>query len=81
MASAGSGLYWEPWRDRDPDTAACTRNFVADGSYSVTVPAGRYTVVGRSPLYESNAALCRAAEVATVTSGHATTADVLCQMS
>ena len=53
----------------------------ADGSYSVTVPAGRYTVVGRSPLYESNAALCRAAEVATVTSWHTTTADVLCQMS
>jgi hypothetical protein len=53
----------------------------ADGSYSVTVPAGRYTVVGRSPLYESDAALCRATEVATVTSGHTTTADVLCQMS
>jgi len=53
----------------------------ADGSYSVTVPAGRYTVVGRSPLYESDAALCRATEVATVTSGRTTTADVLCQMS
>jgi len=53
----------------------------ADGSYSVTVPAGRYTVVGRSPLYESDAALCRATELATVTSGHTTTADVLCQMS
>jgi hypothetical protein len=53
----------------------------ASGSYSVTVPAGRYTVVGRSPLYESGAALCRAAEVATVTSGHTTKADVLCQMS
>jgi hypothetical protein len=53
----------------------------ADGSYSVTVPVGRYSVVGRSPLYESDAALCRATEVATVTSGHTTTADVLCQMS
>jgi hypothetical protein len=53
----------------------------ADGSYSVTVPVGRYTVAGRSPLYESDAALCRATRVATVTSGHTTTADVLCQMS
>ena len=53
----------------------------ADGSYSVTVPAGTYTVVGRSPLYESGGALCRATEAATVTSGHTTTADVLCQMS
>jgi len=53
----------------------------ADGSYSVAVPAGRYTVVGRSPLYESDAALCRATEAVTVTSGHTTTADVLCQMS
>jgi hypothetical protein len=53
----------------------------ADGTYAVTVPVGRYTVVGRSPLYESGAALCRATGVATVTSGHITTADVLCQMS
>ena len=53
----------------------------ADGGYSVTVPAGRYTVEGRSPLYESDAPLCRATGVATVTSGHTTTADVLCQMS
>ena len=53
----------------------------ADGSYSVTVPAGRYTVVGRSPLYASGATLCRAIGVATVTGGHTTTADVLCQMS
>ena len=53
----------------------------ASGTYSVTVPGGTYTIVGRSPLYESGAALCRATEAATVTSGHTTTADVLCQMS
>ena len=53
----------------------------ADGSYSVRVPGGVYTVVGRSPLYESGGALCRATEAATVTSGHTTTADVFCQMS
>jgi hypothetical protein len=51
------------------------------GAYSVTVPAGTYTIVGRSPLYESGAALCRAAGAATVTSGRTTKADVLCQMS
>ena len=53
----------------------------ADGAYSVRVPPGRYTVTGHSPLYESGTALCQAAGVATVTSGHSTKADVLCQMA
>jgi hypothetical protein len=53
----------------------------ASGTYSVTVPAGRYTVTGHSPLYGSGTYLCRAAGIATVTSGHSTNADVLCQMS
>jgi len=53
----------------------------ASGSYSVMVPPGTYTVAGRSPLYESGAALCRAAGRVTVTSGHTAKADVLCQMS
>jgi len=53
----------------------------ASGSYSAMVSPGTYTVTGRSPLYESGAVLCRAAGVATVASGHSTTADVLCQMS
>jgi hypothetical protein len=52
----------------------------ASGTYSVTVPAGRYTVTDHSPLYSSGTYLCQAAEVATVTSGHSTKADVLCQM-
>jgi hypothetical protein len=52
----------------------------ATGSYSVMVPAGSYTVAGRSPLYGSGTGLCQATEVATVTSGHSTKADVLCQM-
>lgn len=51
------------------------------GSYSVMVPAGRYTVTGHSPLYDSGAGLCQATGAATVTSGHRTDADVLCQMS
>ena len=53
----------------------------ASGTYSVTVPAGRYTVTGHSPRYGSGTYLCRAAGIATVTSGHSTKADVLCQMS
>jgi hypothetical protein len=52
----------------------------ASGSFSVLVPAGTYTVAGRSPRYGSGAGLCRAAGRATVTTGHRTRADVLCQM-
>jgi hypothetical protein len=52
----------------------------ASGAYSVTVPAGTYTVAGRSPLYESGAGVCQAAGSATVTSGRSTKANVLCQM-
>lgn len=53
----------------------------ASGSYSVTVPAGRYTITGHSPLYGSGTYLCQAAGAATVASGHTTKADVLCQMA
>jgi hypothetical protein len=53
----------------------------ANGTFSVIIPAGRYTVVGHSPLYGSGAGLCQAAGVVTVTSGHTTQADVWCQMS
>lgn len=53
----------------------------ATGAYSVTVPAGSYTVEARSPLFQSGAGLCQATNVATVVSGHSTKADVLCQMS
>jgi hypothetical protein len=53
----------------------------ASGAYSVRVPPGRYTVAGHSPLYGSGTTLCQAAGLATVTSGHSTKADVLCQMS
>ncbi len=53
----------------------------ASGTFSVMVPPGRYAVAGHSPRYESGAGLCRAAGVVTVTSGHTTKADVLCQMS
>jgi len=53
----------------------------AGGTFSVVVPAGRYTVTGHSPNYGSGTYLCQAAGEVTVTSGHTTKADVLCQMS
>ena len=53
----------------------------ASGGYSVMVPAGRYIVTGHSPLYGGGTYLCRATRAATVTSGHTTKADVLCQMA
>ena len=52
----------------------------ASGSFSVLVPAGTYTVAGRSPRYGSGAGVCRAAGPATVTTGHRTRADVRCQL-
>jgi hypothetical protein len=52
----------------------------ADGHFSVLVPAGTYTVAGRSPRYGSGAGVCQAAGPATVTAGHHTRADVLCQL-
>jgi hypothetical protein len=52
----------------------------ADGVFSVFVPPGTYTVTGRSPLYQSGTGVCRAAGATTVSGGHRTQADVLCQM-
>ena len=53
----------------------------ANGAFSVAVPAGRYTVTGHSPRFGSGTYACQADGVATVTSGHTTKADVLCQMA
>ena len=53
----------------------------AGGAYSVRVPPGRYTVAGHSPLYGTGTYSCQAAGTATVTSGHSTKADVLCEMA
>jgi hypothetical protein len=52
----------------------------AAGRFSVLVPAGTYALAGRSPLYQSGTGVCRAAGPATVTTGHRTEADVLCQL-
>jgi hypothetical protein len=52
----------------------------ASGTFSVPVPPGRYTLVGHSPQFGDGSYPCQAAGVVTVTSGHTTKADVLCQM-
>jgi len=44
-----------------------------DGAFEKAVPPGRYTVVGHSPLYQSNAAPCFAATRVVTVRPHATT--------
>jgi hypothetical protein len=51
-----------------------------DGTYTLTLPPGSYTLTGHSPEYGSNAAVCRTADsTVSVRSGKGGTADVLCQ--
>ncbi len=72
-----------PWPGTVTLTGSGVRRAIqvsADGRFSVLVPAGTYTVAGRSPRFGSGAGVCRAAGPATVTAGHRTRADVLCQM-
>ena len=53
----------------------------ADGSYSVTLVAGRYTLVGRSPRFGDGRQWCRpVSDDAEVTAGATSTLDVFCQM-
>ena len=49
-----------------------------DGHYSISVPAGRYTVTGRSPLYQSGTIGCVAQSPITVTAGRSIKVDVVC---
>ena len=53
-----------------------------DGSYTVDVPPGTYTVVGHSPtsLSGNKQGDCAASGPAVVTSGMSTTADVICSI-
>jgi hypothetical protein len=51
----------------------------SDGSYSISVPPGRYSVVGTSPLYNSGRTRCFAMRPVTVSDGTDVVADVLCQ--
>jgi hypothetical protein len=52
----------------------------ADGVYSVTLPAGRYTVVGHSPSFGDGRMSCVASGDTQVTAGATSTLDVLCHM-
>jgi hypothetical protein len=50
------------------------------GAFSITLPAGKYTITGHSPSYQGDTGLCRALGIARVRSGQRTTANVLCQL-
>ena len=50
-----------------------------DGAFSVSLRAGRYTLTGRSLLYNDGAGVCQATSQATVTAGQTISVDVLCQ--
>lgn len=52
-----------------------------DGSYSIALGPGRYSVVGTSPNYEDGRSACRpASDGVEVTAGSTATVDVLCQL-
>ena len=51
----------------------------SDGRYSITVPAGTYTIVGRSPQYQGGAPNCHAARSVAVASGVTITVEVVCE--
>jgi hypothetical protein len=51
----------------------------SDGTFSVILPQGTYTLAGRSPLYGDGKYVCQATAEVTVRSGGVTSADVLCQ--
>jgi hypothetical protein len=74
---------WRPWPGAVTLTGTGMHRDIevgTGGGYSAWVPAGSYVVAGRSPLYQGGAVACRAAGPATVTGGHRTEADVLCQL-
>jgi hypothetical protein len=50
----------------------------SDGTYSLVVPEGTYTVSGRSPLYQGGQLLCRAPSQVTVRDGASIKADTFC---
>jgi hypothetical protein len=50
----------------------------ASGRFSVPAPVGRFSVSGRSPLYEGGAAVCRASGPVVVTKGATSTVEIDC---
>ena len=51
----------------------------SDGSYSISVPPGTYSVTGSSPQYNGGGTTCFSKGVVTVTQGTAVVVNVLCQ--
>jgi hypothetical protein len=51
-----------------------------DGSFSVTVPPGRYDVSGRSPSFGDGTYPCDSAGLVRVTAATSVSADVVCEM-
>lgn len=78
---AGNGP--SPWPGTLTITAGGVEHVVSvgdDGSYSVTLAPGSYTVVGRSPMFQDGTSDCRPSGDAHITAGATTSLDVACQM-
>jgi hypothetical protein len=52
----------------------------SDGTFSIWVPPGRYSLTGHSPLYGGGEYLCRGLTPVTVHMGQTTSTDVGCDM-
>lgn len=61
-----------------PTKAAITVQVRSDGTYSVAVPPGTYTLIGASPSYLGGRRACYAEGRVTVTSGGHVAADTFC---
>jgi hypothetical protein len=58
---------------------AFTTTAGSDGAFAVRIPPGPYTVIGRSPLYDSGIADCQPIEPVTVVAGTTIRVVVACQ--
>jgi hypothetical protein len=66
---------------RNSSGTAFTATAGSDGAFSVRIPPGPYTVIGRSPLYDSGIADCQPIEPVTVVAGTTIRVVVACQES
>ncbi len=48
----------------------------SDGRFTIRVPAGRYVVIGTSPMYSDGAVTCRARSVVTVAADGTTPSEI-----
>jgi hypothetical protein len=66
---------------RNSSGTAFTTTAGSDGAFSARIPPGTYTVIGRSPLYDSGSGDCRPIEPVTVVASTTTQVVVACQES